>query len=140
MRHFRNDQGEFYVNPFKKKSKFNPKGDAATETYVSHLEEETLSLDEKTSYSNLAKEERNVLYLLRHVPSINTKEAVKESAVVVWGRENYLWEANSQFSNKDIYREVKGDVEGPLMKVIKSVLRKITSRSKTSDETLEIFL
>ena len=55
MWHFRNDHWEFDVNLFKKKSKFNPTGDAAIEIYVSCLEEEILSLDEKLSYSTVAK-------------------------------------------------------------------------------------
>ena len=48
--------------------------------------------------------------------------------MLVWDREDYLREANSQLSDKDVYREVKGHlmkVENHLMKVIKSVLRKV---------------
>ena len=108
--------------------------------YLSRLEEEILHLDEKVSYSNLTKGERNILYLLRDDPSITIKEADKGSAVVVWDKEDYLKEANSQLSDKDIYREVKGDAEGPLVKVIKSVLRKIRNRVDISDETLDYFL
>ena len=40
MWHFRNDHREFDVNPFKKKCKFSPKGDAAIKMYLSRLEEE----------------------------------------------------------------------------------------------------
>ena len=93
--------------------------------YLSGLEEEISSLDEKISYSNLTKGERNALYLLRDDPAIIIKEPDKGSAVVVQDREDYLREANSQLSDKDVYREVKGDAEGPLMKVIKSLLRKV---------------
>ena len=78
------------------------------------------------SYSNLTKEERNALYLLRDDPSIIIKEADKAS--VVWDREDYLREGNSQLSDKDVYQEVKADAEGPLIKAIKSVLRKIRNR------------
>ena len=60
--------------------------------------------------------------------------------MVVWDREDYLREANSQLSDKDVYREVKEDAEGPLMKVIKSVIGKIRNRSGISDETLDYFL
>ena len=60
--------------------------------------------------------------------------------MVVWDREDYLREANSQLSDKDVYREIKGDAEGRLMKVIKSVLRKIRNRGDISDETLDYFL
>ena len=140
MWHFCNDRREFDVNPFKKKSKFNPKGNAAIEMYLSRLEEEILFLDKKIPYSNLTKGERNALYLLRDDPSIVIKEADEGSAVVVWDREDYLREANSQLSDQDVYREVKGDAEGPLMKVIKSVLRKIRNRGDISDETLNYFL
>ena len=89
------------------------------------MEEEILSLDEKISYSNLAKGERNALHLLRDDASIIIKEADKGSAVLVWGREDYLREANSELSDKDVYREIKGDAEDPLMKVIKGILGKI---------------
>ena len=83
MWHFRNGHREFDVNPFKKKSKFNPKGYTAIEMCLSRLEEENLSLDGKISYSNLTKVERNALYLLRDDPSIIIKEADKGSVVVV---------------------------------------------------------
>ena len=140
MWHFRNDHREFDVNPFKKKSKFNPKGDAAIEMYLSRLEEEILSLDGKISYSNLTEGEINALYLLRDDPSIIIKEADKGSVVVVWDREDYLREANSQLSDKDVYQEVKGYAEDHLIKVIKSVLRKIRNRGDVSDENLDYFL
>ena len=40
-------QQEFDVNPFKKKSNFNPKGGAAIEMYLSRWEGKILFLDEK---------------------------------------------------------------------------------------------
>ena len=52
---------------------------------------------------------RNALYLLRDDPSIIIKEADKGSAVVVWDREDYLRDPHSQLSDKNVYREVKGD-------------------------------
>ena len=140
MWHFRNDHREFDVNPFKKKSKFNPKGDAAIEMYLSRLEEEILSLNGKISYSNLTKGERNALYLLLDDPSIIIKEADKGSTEVIWDRQDYLREANRQLNDKDVYREVKSDAEDHLMKVIKSVLRKVKNRRDISDETLDYFL
>ena len=120
--------------------KFVSKGDAAIDMCLSRLEEETLFLDEKLSYYNLTKGERNALHWLRDDPSIITKEADKGSAVVVWDREDYMREANSQLSGKDEYQEFKGEAEGLLIKVIKSVLRKTRSRGDISDETLDYFL
>ena len=53
---FRDDKRQFNINPFKQKSKFSPrKNDAAIEFYLSRLEDEILSLDKKSSYSNLTK-------------------------------------------------------------------------------------
>ena len=66
--------------------------------------------------------------MLRDDPSIILKEADKGSAVVVWDRDDYSREANNQLSDKDVYQEVKGDADDPLMKVIKSVLRRIRNR------------
>ena len=60
--------------------------------------------------------------------------------MVVWDREDYLRKATSQLCDEDVYREVKGDVEGPLMKVIKSILGKIRNRGDISHETLDYFL
>ena len=57
--------------------------------------------------------------------------------MVVLDREGYSREANSQSSDKDAYREVKGDPEGPLVKVVKNVLRKIRNIGDISDETFE---
>ena len=84
MWYFRKDHREPDVNPFKKKSKFNPKWDAVIEMYLNRLEEKILFIDEKISYSNQTKEERNGLYLLRDDSSIIIKEADKASVLVVW--------------------------------------------------------
>ena len=140
MWHFWNDLQEFDVNSFKKKSKFNPKGDSSIEMYLRRFKEEILSLDGKISYSNLIKWERNASYLLHDDLSIIIKEADKRSVVVVWDRQDYLRKANSQLSDKDLYQEVKGDAEDHLMKVIKSVIRKVKKRRAISDETLDYFL
>ena len=47
-----------------KNSKFNPEGSAAIEMYLSRLEQEILSLDEKISYSNLTKGKMLCIYYL----------------------------------------------------------------------------
>ena len=53
--------------------------------------------------------ERNAIYLLRYDASIKIKEVEKGSAVVVWYREDYLRESNSQLKDNDVYRKLKGD-------------------------------
>ena len=90
MWHFRNDEREFSYDPFKKKSKSDPKRkDVAIELYLSRLEEEISSLDYKVGYSNLTKGERDAVYSLKNDNSIIIKEADKWSAVVVWDRQDY---------------------------------------------------
>lgn len=59
--------------------------------------------------------------------------------MVVWDREDCLREANSKLSNKDLYRELKGDGRGFLSKVIESVLGKIRNRVDINDKTLHHF-
>ena len=104
------------------------------------MEEEIFSLDKKLSYSNLAKEGRHALYSLRDNTSIIIKEADKGFGIVVWDREDYLTEARIQLKDKDVYQELKGNIEGPIEKIIKSVLRKVRNRKDTSDEKLDYFL
>ena len=70
MWHFWNGHQEFNINPFKKKSKFNPKGDAAREICLSCLEENILSLHEKISYSNPVKKGWGVGDPLYLIPSL----------------------------------------------------------------------
>ena len=102
---FLKDERQFNINPFKQKSKFNPsKNDAAIEFYLSQLEEEILSTDEKNLFSNLTKGERNALYSLRDNTSVVIKEVDKESDVVVWDREDYLAEAKKQLDDKEVYQ------------------------------------
>ena len=63
--------------------------------YLSRLEEELLSLDE--NYFILTKGS-----LLRDDGPIIIKEADKGSVVVVWYRQDYLREANSRLSDKNV--------------------------------------
>ena len=141
--YFRNDERDLITNPFKKKSKFSPKNkDAAIELYLSRLEEEILALQKNfnSKYSNLTKEERNAIYSLRDDNTIIIKEADKESDIVVWDRKDYLAEAKKQLDDKEVYQEVRGDIESPLIKIIKRVLGNIRNRRDISDETLDYFL
>ena len=92
------------------------------------MEEEIPSSDYKVGYSNLAKGERDAVYSLKNDNSIIIKEADKASAVVVWDREDYIEEAKTQLNDQNIYKELTGNVEGPLEKIIKTVLKKVRDR------------
>ena len=141
MWHFRNDEREFSYDPFKKKSKFDLKRkDAAIELYLSRLEEQISSLDYKVGYSNLTKGERDAVYSLKNDNSINIKMADEGSAVAVWDREEYLKETKNQLNDKNVYKELTGNVEGPLEKIIKIVRKKVRDRRDISGNTLDYFL
>ena len=65
----------------------------------------------------------------------------KGSGIVVLDREDYLAEARTQLEDKEVYQELKGNTEGPLEKIVISVLRKVRNlRKDISDETLDYFL
>ena len=62
-------------------------------------------------------------------------------ALGLWSRtERTIAEARTQLKDKDVYQELKGNIEGPLEKIIKSILRKLRGRKDISDETLDYFL
>ena len=139
--HFRNSESTSTINPFRRKSKFNPKGaDTAIEMYLSCLEEEILNLDTNLKYSNLSREERSALQDLRNDSSIIIKEADKGSAVVVWDRLDYISEAERQLQDNEVYEECSGDIISPLVSKIKSCLARVKERGDVSIETLDYFL
>ena len=104
------------------------------------MEEKISSLDYKVGYSNLTKDERDAVYSLKNDNSIIIKDADKGSAVVVWDREDYLKEAKNQLNDKNVYKELTGNVEGPLEKIIKTVLKKVRDRRDITDNTLDYLL
>ena len=93
--------------------------------YLGKLEEEILNINTKLKYHNVTKEERNAIESLRNDTSIIIKEADKGSGIVVWDREDYLREAESQLGDTNVYEKLEGDSVSPLIKVIKSALSKI---------------
>ena len=99
------------------------------------MEEEIFSLDKKLTYSSLTKEERHALYSLRDDTSIIIEEPDKGPRILVWDRKDYLTKARTQLKDKNVYQELKGNIEDPLEKIIKSVLRKVENRKDISDET-----
>lgn len=108
--------------------------------YLSRLEEEIFQLDTRIRHHNLTREERNAIKSLRNDTSIIIKEADKGSGIVIWDREDYLKEAESQLGHDSVYERLQGHVVSPLIKVIKSCLHKIERRGAIPKETLDYFL
>ena len=142
---YRNDERDFVPDQFKKKSNrsknFNPRNqDAAIEMYLSRLEEEILNLNTRIREHNISEEERKAIDSLRNDTSIIIKEADKGSCIVVWDREDYLKEAESQLGDKGVYEKLSGDTVSPLIEVIKSCIDSIDKRGDIPRETLDYFL
>ena len=54
------------------------------------------------------------MILFKDVTSIIIKKADKGSGIVVWDREDYLAEARTQLKDKDVYQELKGNIDETL--------------------------
>ena len=98
-----------------------------------------MAIDTKLQYSNLTKEERLALNLLRDDTSIIIKEADKGSGVVVWDRKDYLKEAEKQVGDKKTYEEFSSDPVSPCISIVKGCLSRVKNRGDIPNETLEYF-
>ena len=139
--HFRNENKNIYRDMFKPKSKFNPRNeDAVIELYLSSLEEKLIKVDvPKDKLNNLTNSERKALYDLKNDKSIVIKSPDKGSAVVVWGRKDYIKEAEKQLDDEELYEEVSNDA-APLLKTINGVIAKIRKRGDLKRDTLNYFI
>ena len=57
-------------------------------------------------YSNLSQEGWNAIRSLADDKNIIIKKADKGSCIVIWGRDDYLMEAEKQLSDKKVYQGV----------------------------------
>ena len=67
------------------------------------------------------------------------KSADKGSVVVVWDRGDYIKEAEKQLSDREVYKEVSNDAAA-LLKIINTVIAKITKRGDLNRNNLDHFL
>ena len=99
-----------------------------------------MNINMKINNSNVTVEERKAIDSLRNDTSIIIKEADKGSGIVIWDREDYLREAESQLGDTNVYEELAGDSISPLIKVVKKCLNKINKRGDIPKEKLDFFL
>ena len=64
----------------------------------------------------MTKGGRDAVYSLENDNSILIKETDKGSAIVVWDRDDYLREAENQLNDKNVYKDLNGNVEVLLKK------------------------
>ena len=59
---------------------------------------------------------------------------------MIWDREDYLKEAESQLCDENVYERLADYDVGPLVKTIKTCLNKINDRGDISHETLDFLV
>ena len=138
--YYRNEEQEFSTNPFRKKSSFNPKHDAAIEVYLSVIEQQIMDIKEEgQNFSNLSIDEQRALKNLQNDKSIIIKSADKGSGVVVWDKDDYLKEAEQQLSDSNTYEKIDYDPSSELTDKISKCLEKIGRRQELDPEILQFF-
>ena len=119
--HFWNEPSEsFSKKPaFSTKSSWKPpEGHPNLEVFLRQLENEIFKMVETPlGYSNLSKEEWEAVRTLAGNRNIVIKKADKGSCVVIWDRNDYITEAESQLKNELVYKKVsfKKDMLGYLV-------------------------
>ena len=77
------------------------------QVFLSRVENELFELPEAgIKYTNLSREEWNAIRSLADNRNIIIKKADKGSCIVIWDSNDYLMEAEKQFSDKKVYQEV----------------------------------
>ena len=96
------------VPVFNPTSKWQPPQDHShLEVFLSQFKNELFELPKADiKYSDLSREEWNAKRSLADDRNILIKKADKGLCIVIWGRNNYLIEAEKQLSEKKVYQEV----------------------------------
>ena len=116
----------------------SPKGHPNLEVFLSKIEGKLFKVIEAPwNYSNLTKEEWQVIQSLADDRRIVIKKADKGSSIVLWDRVDYLKEANKQLSDIIVYKVVELLTE--LIETSDKFLKKLNARGCISEKTLKYF-
>ena len=86
-------------------------------------------------YSSLSREEWNTIRSLADDRNIIIKKADKGSRIVIWGRNDYLMQAEKQLKDKKVYQKVSNS-ETILSKLEDTSNKVFSSLKKTAYVTL----
>ena len=130
------------VPVFKPPSNWTPLiRDTPLEIYLSEIEEEIMNINEEgKNYPNLSKEERNALRDLIGDDSIVIKPADKGSAIVVWGKQDYLKECDKQLGEHEIYELCESFKPNDINNKIKTVLNVMKSKKQIDQKVFDYLL
>ncbi len=103
-----------------KKSSWTPSNpDPTVETFIAVVLADINKNPQKhLPYDNLSKGERNALEELSNNENIIVTRADKGGAIVIWGIQQYLTEANNQLSNTTFYQKLNNDPSKDYAKLI----------------------
>ena len=110
------------------------------QVFLSRVENELFELPEAgIKYTNLSREEWNAIRSLADNRNIIIKKADKGSCIVIWDSNDYLMEAEKQFSDKKVYQEVN-NTENILSKLAELSNKMFSSLKKSGYITEEEWL
>ena len=92
------------------------------------------------NYRNVSREESEAINSLKSDRTIVVKEADKGSAVVVWDRDDYIMEAESQLSDSEVYSKLDNDPSERLHQIISDTLKTISGRGDLDQTTLDYLM
>ena len=99
------------------------------EVFLSQIEQEIFKeVQSPLGYSNLSKEERRAVRSLTNDCNIVIQKAGKGYCVVIWGRRDYIMEAEKQLNDKAVYKNVNFD---------KDLIPNLTGKSNRLFESLK---
>ena len=131
------------VPVFNPKSRWQPpQRHPCLEVFLSQVENELFELPKTDiKYSKLSREEWNAIRLLADDRSIIIKKADKGSCIVIWGRNDYLMEAEKQLSDKKVYQEVSNseNILSKLAEMSNKMFRNLNKRSCITEKQLKYF-
>ena len=107
---FRNESSQdFHIaSAFARKSSWKPPlGHSNLEVFLSQVESELFKeMQDSLRYSNLSQEEWRAVRYLADDRSIVIKKADERSCVVMWGRWDFIKEAEKQLRDSTVYKEI----------------------------------
>ena len=92
------------------------------------------------NYRNVSREESEAINSLKSDRTIVVKEADKGSAVVVWDRDDYIMEAESQLSDSEVYSKLDNDPSEQLHQIISDTLKTTCDRGDLDQTTLDYLM
>ena len=122
--HFRDSTLPDTMDPFRISSGWTPKAgmNPHLDRYIGNITQDALDFKHRGNPTNLAPQLRNAIHSLRNNSEIIIKPADKGGAIVIWGKDQYVQEAERQLNNPLHYAPQVKDHTSRLTKEINAYL------------------